>query len=97
MKFKTLLVSALVGLSLTACNDDSDRSGTYANSNNDILNIEKTKDGKKYRVEGKKIFLVITYEKDGKLLETRNDNLIGTFNGTEFIDSKNGEIYKKKL
>lgn len=37
MKFKTLLVSALVGLSLTACNDDSDRSGTYFNSQNESI------------------------------------------------------------
>lgn len=56
MKFKTLLVSALVGLILTACNDDLDRSGTYANSNNDILNIEKTKDGKNIELKEKKSF-----------------------------------------
>ena len=96
MKIKTLAISALLALGLAACNDPTDRSGTYYNSSNDILNIEKTKDGKKYRVEGKKIFLAITYEKENKLLETRNGNEIGKFNGNEFTDTKTGDVYKKK-
>ena len=111
MKFKTLLISALIGLSLTACNDSSDDiSGTYSNDEKQNLTIDKSNDGKKFVVstrisvksmigDGEHLapYKVVTHKKDKSLYELADDSLVGTVEGNNFTLSKNGKVYKKKL
>ncbi|HDR1845520.1 TPA: hypothetical protein QB600_002187, partial [Pasteurella multocida] len=64
MQFKTLAISALLTLGLAACNDTTDRSGTYYNSQNESVEIKKTEEHK-YVIRGEKLFKSVAYEKDG--------------------------------
>ncbi|BFU61212.1 TPA: hypothetical protein ACPKA2_001720 [Haemophilus influenzae] len=93
MKFKTLLVSALIGLTLTACNDDSDRSGTYFNSQNESIEIHKT-EKHKYVIRGEKLFKSVAYEKNNELYDIADNALIGKFDGNVFKHSSGD--YKKR-
>lgn len=111
MKLKTLFVSALIGLSLSACNDSNDDiSGTYANDEKQNLTIDKSNDGKKFvlstRILVKSMvsdkehlapYKVVTYKKDNSLYDLNNDSLVGTVEKEQFTLIKNGKVYKKKL
>ena len=108
MKLTNILSPILLALSLVGCDEAINISGAYENSNNEILNITQSKDGKKYVVateitldingqERKLPYKVVTYEKGGSLYELSGDALVGTIEKDNFILSKNGLTYKKKL
>lgn len=108
MKFKTLIIPALFALGLTACDKSSEISGTYENSNNEVMSIEKSKDGKKYVIstriiiningQDKKLpYKVVTYKKENKLYELGDNSLIGTIDKDNILLNKNGKTYKKKF
>ncbi|HHF3391687.1 TPA: hypothetical protein ACPO1V_001739 [Haemophilus influenzae] len=110
MKLKTLLISSLMGLSLAACNDSSDISGTYSNDDKQNLTIEKSKDGQKFVVstkisvksmlgDGEKLapYKIVTYKKDNALYDLSDDSLVGKIEKDDFTLLKNNKVYKKKL
>ena len=108
MKTKVIVLSLLLGLSVSAYASNEDVSGTYTTPNEENLTINKN--GEKYvvstRIKVKSMhsnretlgpYKVVTYKKDNSLLLLSDDSVVGTINDDEFTLNKNGKVYKKKL
>ncbi|ARU64562.1 hypothetical protein FWK45_03235 [Histophilus somni] len=109
MKLAKLVIPVLLGLGLTACNDDTAFIGTYQNAEKQLLYIDKTNTDKHFTVETKikvKTYFgtetmdsrkYVVYKKGDQLLELGNDSVIGELGKDSFTLSINGITYKKKL
>ncbi|HHR6240938.1 TPA: hypothetical protein ACS71E_003580 [Providencia alcalifaciens] len=100
MKFKTLLVSVLIGLGLTACNEETkDFSGSYKIELMTI-NVSKTPSGKYETVFVDKLdsseMTKMTEIKDGNRLYETNGHYLGEFTDSGF-KAAGGTFYKKVL
>ena len=100
MKLKTLFVSALIGLSLAACNEEKkDFSGSYSIESISIK-VTKMTSGKYETVYIDKLdkseMTKITEIKDGNRLYETNGNYLGEFTDTG-LNTAGGTFYKKVL
>ncbi|BFU65491.1 hypothetical protein [Rodentibacter abscessus] len=101
MKLKTLLISALIGLSLAACNDEvKDFSGSYKIKLGEIQ-VTKMPSGKYETVyinplkKGREITKIAEI-KDGNRLYETNGNYLGEFTDTG-LKTAGGTFYEKVL
>lgn len=100
MKLKTLFVSALIGLSLAACNEEKkDFSGSYSIESISIK-VTKMTSGKYETVYIDKLdkseMTKITEIKDGNRLYETSGNYLGEFTDTG-LKTAGGTFYKKVL
>lgn len=101
MKLKTLLISTLIGLSLTACNEETkDFSGSYKIELGEIR-VTKMSSGKYETVyinplkKGREITKIAEI-KDGNHLYETNGNYLGEFSDTG-LKTAGGVFYEKVL
>jgi|GEM_PF-1452436 hypothetical protein len=101
MKFKTLFLSALIGLNLTACNEETkDFSGSYKIELGEIQ-VKKISSGKYEAIyinplkKGREITKIAEI-KDGNRLYETNGNYLGEFTEAG-LKTAGGTFYEKVL
>lgn len=98
MKFKTLAISALFALGLSACNDEKDYSGTYTKADNPktSLTFQKSKNGDYEAtltdIIGKNTLTGIV--KNGIFYRVSDNEKVGEFKDNTFIDINGGQYNK---
>ncbi|MDG6896382.1 hypothetical protein [Volucribacter amazonae] len=100
MKFKRLLIPALLAFGLSACNDKeaTNYNGTYASDSGVILILEKIKSSEDYKFtteiyKGKKFSVSAQIKNQNQLYDSKG-NLLGEFEGNNFKNTK-GVIFSK--
>lgn len=94
MKFKNLLILALLAFGVTACNDEeaTNYQGAYRADSGLSLFIEKTSNSQDYKFtteiyEGKRFSVAATVKNKTQLYDSKG-NLLGEFEGNGFKNTK---------